>query len=235
MGRCRVARHPRVRLRFTRQDRETRRVERLNRSLKPLQPRHKPLLMRHVTELPRKYTRRKPIQNSVSAGETASSDVERIEGLIIGDYVKPERGIMPTTVKKIAEACGVSKATVRRRLEELGLNDDQHITVVGQKHLVSDYAASAVAASLSNHGKEEDGEPEQSTVEGMYERYIAVLEADKASLTAQIAEKDRLLAERDARIAELTDSIIEMNAKLADAQIQQKRSWWNRLLGRGGE
>lgn len=142
---------------------------------------------------------------------------------------------MPTTVKKIAEACGVSKATVRRRLEELGLNDDQHITVVGQKHLVSDYAASAVAASLSNHGKEEDGEPEQSTVEGMYERYIAVLEADKASLTAQIAEKDRLLAERDARIAELTDSIIEMNAKLADAQIQQKRSWWNRLLGRGGE
>ena len=128
---------------------------------------------------------------------------------------------MPTTIKKIAESCGVSKATVRRRLEELGLNNDQHVTVAGQKHIVSDYAASAVAASLANHAKAEDSEPGQNTVEAMYERYITLLEADKARLESQVAEKDR-------EMARLNEAIVDLASKVAESQ--KRPSLWERLL-----
>lgn len=127
---------------------------------------------------------------------------------------------MPTTIKEIAEACGVSKATVRRKLAELGLADCPHVTKEGQRHIVSDRAASAVASALSKQEAPPKAESAPETVEGMFERYIAVLEADKARLAAQVAEKDR-------EIARLNESIVELASKVVE---QRRPSLWDRLL-----
>lgn len=129
---------------------------------------------------------------------------------------------MPTTIKKIAETCGVSKATVRRRLEELDLMGNGHVTKQGQKMIVSDHAASLVAASLADREAAPATPQRQETTSAIHERYIALLEADKARLEAQVAEKDR-------EIAELSRQVAEIASKLAS---QRKPSIWDRLLPR---
>ena len=54
---------------------------------------------------------------------------------------------MPT-IKELADACGASKPTVKRRLQELGLWDG-HVNKQGATFVVDDYAASALSASPS--------------------------------------------------------------------------------------
>lgn len=136
---------------------------------------------------------------------------------------------MPTTVKEIAEACGVSKATVRRKLDEMGFMDDGHVTKEGQRHVVSDHAASAVASALSKTMPSLDAEGSLEKVEGMYERYIALLEADKARLESQLADKDREISRLLEANAELTRELADMAKKVASG----RKSFWQRLLPRG--
>lgn len=122
---------------------------------------------------------------------------------------------MPT-IKQIAQGCGVSKSTARRKLEELGLLDDGHTTKVGKTLYVSDYAASVVASALT------ESETETHTISTpteIHNRYIAVLEEDKARLIAQVEEKDK-------EIARLNEALINLSHKLAD----QKLTFWQRLL-----
>lgn len=130
---------------------------------------------------------------------------------------------MPTTVKEIAEVCGVSKATVRRKLEELGFMDDGNVTKSGQKMTVSDRAASAVAAALSKQVESGKG---AETIEGMYERYIALLEADKSRLEAQVADRDREITRLLEANAELTREMADLAKKVASG----RKSFWQRLL-----
>ena len=136
---------------------------------------------------------------------------------------------MPTTVKEIAEACKVSKATVRRKLDEMGFLADGHVTKEGQRHVVSDYAASAVASALSKSTPQIDPEGSLEKVEGMYERYIALLEADKTRLETQLADKDREISRLLEANAELTHELAEMAKKVAAG----KKSFWQRLLPSG--
>ena len=134
---------------------------------------------------------------------------------------------MPT-IKQIADACGVSKSTVRRKLEEMGLLEGGHATKVGKTLHVSDYAASAVSAALDGSDAVAASEP-VATPSDMHERYIASLEADKARLEAQVADKDREIARLLETNAELTREMADLAKKVAE----QPRSFWSRLLPGG--
>ena len=127
---------------------------------------------------------------------------------------------MTATIKQLADTCGVSKATVRRKLDELGYTGTSHIVKSGKTFRLSDQAASAVAAALSRQETPSKAESAPETVDSMYERYIASLEADKARLEAMVAEKDM-------EIAKLNAAILDLANKLAE---KKKPSIWSRLL-----
>lgn len=125
---------------------------------------------------------------------------------------------MPT-IKEIADACGVSKPTVTKKLKELELWES-HVNKVGSSFEVSAEAASAVAAELapSTRKVEDEPAPEKSPI-AIYEEYVKDLKEINAHLLDQLKEKD-------AQIAELQRQLSESN---------KRKSFWSRLLpgGRG--
>lgn len=120
---------------------------------------------------------------------------------------------MPT-IKEIADACGVSKPTVTKRLKEIGMWDG-HVKKVGQSFEVDAEAASAVSSELapSTRKVEEDPAQEKSPI-AVYEEYIKDLKETNDRLWDQIREKDELIA--------------ELTRKLAENQ--PKPTIWDRLL-----
>lgn len=121
---------------------------------------------------------------------------------------------MPSTIREIADACGVSKPTVTKYLKELGLwdfhvtpGDSSHPTVVDDeaRAAVSQRLASirgkAPAQSSANHEQMEadgdgvDGAPQKGTV-ALYEARIADLKAQildlQGRLDAESSEREAL-------------------------------------------
>ena len=123
---------------------------------------------------------------------------------------------MPT-IKELADACGASKPTVKRRLQELGLWDG-HVNKQGAAFVVDDYAASASVTDALN-------------------RYIASLEsqieAKDAQISALIDQNAAMSAKLDGMGERLTD-LAEQVAR-ANAIAERPRGLFGRLLGPGRE
>lgn len=145
---------------------------------------------------------------------------------------------MPT-IKELADACGASKPTVKRRLQELGLWDG-HVNKQGATFVVDDYAASALSASLGATGDATGGDAGQdapASVTDALNRYIASLEAQieakDGQISALIEQNAAMSAKLDGMGAKLTD-LAEQVAR-ANAIAERPRGLFGRLLGPGRE
>lgn len=123
---------------------------------------------------------------------------------------------MPT-IKEIADACGVTKPTVTKKLKELGMWAS-HVSKSGNTFTVTDEAASAVAASLVPSAVSDRGEQPKHDNSSVYEAYIADLKLQNERLWEQVREKDALIAELTQKLAE-----------------NSKPSFWSRLLPGAGK
>ena len=115
---------------------------------------------------------------------------------------------MPSTLREIAELCGVSKQTVRNRLVSMGLWD-HHVTVgdATTPSAVDDEASAAVAAALTGKRRPmATSQPElplatddhTRQVTELYEARLADLRDRIAALEAEKADlQDRLTDARD--------------------------------------
>lgn len=145
---------------------------------------------------------------------------------------------MPT-IKELADACGASKPTVKRRLQELGLWDG-HVNKQGAAFVVDDYAASALSASLAAGGDATGADAAQdapASVTDALNRYIASLEsqieAKDAQISALIDQNAAMSAKLDGMGERLTD-LAEQVAR-ANAIAERPRGLFGRLLGPGRE
>lgn len=145
---------------------------------------------------------------------------------------------MPT-IKELADACGASKPTVKRRLQELGLWDG-HVNKQGATFVVDDYAASALSASLGASGDATGAGAAQdapASVTDALNRYIASLEsqieAKDAQISALIDQNAAMSAKLDGMGERLTD-LAEQVAR-ANAIAERPRGLFGRLLGPGRE
>lgn len=145
---------------------------------------------------------------------------------------------MPT-IKELADACGASKPTVKRRLQELGLWDG-HVNKQGATFVVDDYAASALSASLGAGGDSTGADAAQdapASVTDALNRYIASLEsqieAKDAQISALIDQNAAMSAKLDGMGERLTD-LAEQVAR-ANAIAERPRGLFGRLLGPGRE
>lgn len=147
---------------------------------------------------------------------------------------------MPSTFKQIAESCGVTKPTVRRRIDELELW--QHVNQDATPFLVDDYACSALAASFGEvQDKRRTGttpESPEDAAADVVNRYIASLEsrsdADSETIAALIAANSAL----SERVSALTDSVERLSEQVAALSVkvaERPVPFWSRLLGSGGE
>lgn len=109
---------------------------------------------------------------------------------------------MPT-IKEIADACGVSKPTVTKKLKELGMWDT-HVNKVGMSFEVDAEAASAVAAILSPSVRETEPEPPapEKSVLDVYAEYIEELKDMNGKLWERLKEKDDQIADLQRQLAE---------------------------------
>lgn len=145
---------------------------------------------------------------------------------------------MPT-IKELADACGASKPTVKRRLQELGLWDG-HVNKQGATFVVDDYAASALSSSLGAGGDGTGTDAAQdapASVTDALNRYIASLEsqieAKDAQISALIDQNAAMSAKLDGMGERLTD-LAEQVAR-ANAIAERPRGLFGRLLGPGRE
>lgn len=145
---------------------------------------------------------------------------------------------MPT-IKELADACGASKPTVKRRLQELGLWDG-HVNKQGATFVVDDYAASALSASLGAGGDATGADAAQdapASVTDALNRYIASLEsqieAKDGQISALIEQNAAMSAKLDGMGERLTD-LAEQVAR-ANAIAERPRGLFGRLLGPGRE
>lgn len=145
---------------------------------------------------------------------------------------------MPT-IKELADACGASKPTVKRRLQELGLWDG-HVNKQGATFVVDDYAASALSASLGATGDatgSDAGQDAPASVTDALNRYIASLEAQieakDGQISALIEQNAAMSAKLDGMGERLTD-LAEQVAR-ANAIAERPRGLFGRLLGPGRE
>ena len=152
---------------------------------------------------------------------------------------------MTSTFKQIADACGVTKPTVRRRIDELDLW--AHVNQDATPFLVDDYACSVLAASfgeaqdrrrVATVDEDRDEVAGADAATDVMNRYIASLEArieaDRRTMDALIASNNAL-AERMNALTESSERIAEQVAALSVKVAERPAPFWSRLLGNGGE
>lgn len=143
---------------------------------------------------------------------------------------------MPT-IKELADACGASKPTVKRRLQELGLWDG-HVNKEGSAFVVDDFAASALASSFDVQRVDDDSpRPVESgsSVIASLERYISSLEKQLEAKDSQIAALVDQSRDLSSRLDSMSSRISELSEQVgrAAAAADRPRGFWDRLLGPG--
>lgn len=140
---------------------------------------------------------------------------------------------MPTA-KQIARELGVSKQTVLKKLDDLGLRRAHAEVVDGRGTLAIDhFAAAAIADALTKaertperpekgRGSDRAGEVWREYAEALKSR-LSAADAEAAGLRQELAAKNLQIEEMQARMARQQETI---NALVG-------RSWLDRLLGRG--
>lgn len=146
------------------------------------------------------------------------------------------------SVKQLAAELGVNKATIFRKMDELGLRE-AHTTNDGPRGAldVDAYACSAIADAL---GKAPDGPKTAEKTEtasainnDAAKALTTVVDVLREQLRAA-DERERLATEaHKVEIAEKNRQIAELQAQLKDANDRldaaRGRSWLDRLFGRG--
>lgn len=135
---------------------------------------------------------------------------------------------MPT-IREIAEACGTTKQTVTARLKELGLWEG-HVSKSGRAFSVDDYAASAVADALKDaaSGQERGGRQDAGA-----DAALVAVDALKTALSASQEQSRALSRELDAKNEQIRSLMAELAAARETIDRLSRRSWLDRLLGRG--
>lgn len=140
---------------------------------------------------------------------------------------------MPTA-KQIAKELGVSKQTVLKKLDDLGLRRAHAEVVDGRGTLAIDhFAAAAIADALTkaertperpekSRGSDRAGEVWREYAEALKSR-LSAADAEAAGLRQELAAKNLQIEEMQAQMARQQQTI---NALVG-------RSWLDRLLGRG--
>lgn len=140
---------------------------------------------------------------------------------------------MPTA-KQIARELGVSKQTVLKKLDELGLRRAHAEVVDGRGTLAIDhFAAAAIADALTkaertperpekSRGSDRAGEVWREYAEALKSR-LSAADAEAAGLRQELAAKNLQIEEMQAQMARQQETI---NALVG-------RSWLDRMLGRG--
>ena len=140
---------------------------------------------------------------------------------------------MPTA-KQIAKELGVSKQTVLKKLDDLGLRRAHAEVVDGRGTLAIDqYAAAVIADALTKAdkaserpekgcGSDRAGEVWREYAEALKSR-LSAADAEAAGLRQELAAKNLQIEEMQAQMARQQETI---NALVG-------RSWLDRLLGRG--
>lgn len=138
---------------------------------------------------------------------------------------------MPT-IREIAEACGTTKQTVTARLKELGLWDG-HVSKAGRAFEVDDYAASAVADALKDATDGRESAGKAGNQGGGADAALVAVEALKTALSASQEQSRALSRELDAKNEQIRSLMAELAAARETIDRLSRRSWLDRLLGRG--
>ena len=145
------------------------------------------------------------------------------------------------SVKQLAAELGVNKATIFRKMDELGLRED-HTTNDGPRGAldVDAYACSAIADALGKGEQKPTPQPSQPNDKTDGESAAAlttVIEVLRDQLRAAEERERRAAEDHKIELTEKNRQIEELQAQLRDANDRldaaRSRSWVDRLLGRG--
>ena len=142
---------------------------------------------------------------------------------------------MPT-IKELSDVLGMSKPTVKRKLQDLGLWDG-HVNKTGTTFSVDDYAASVLSREVDGAAQAEDRRDDVAH-EGVVDslnRYIASLERQLEAKDGQIAaliEQNGELSEKLDVMGDRLTGLAEQVAR-ANALAERPHGLWDRLLGPG--
>lgn len=159
--------------------------------------------------------------------------VKLTKNVLITDVMSNEGVHMPTA-KQIARELGVSKQTVLKKLDDLGLRRAHAEVVDGRGTLdIDHFAAAAIADALTKaertperpekgRGSDRAGDVWREYAEALKSR-LSAADAEAAGLRQELAAKNLQIEEMQAQMARQQETI---NALVG-------RSWLDRLLGRG--
>lgn len=142
---------------------------------------------------------------------------------------------MPT-IKELSDVLGMSKPTVKRKLQDLGLWDG-HVNKTGTTFSVDDYAASVLSREVDGAAQVEDRRDDVAH-EGVVDslnRYVASLERQLEAKDGQIAaliEQNGELSEKLDVMGDRLTGLAEQVAR-ANALAERPHGLWDRLLGPG--
>lgn len=145
------------------------------------------------------------------------------------------------SVKQLAAELGVNKATIFRKMDDLGLRED-HTTNDGPRGAldVDAYACSAIADALGKGEQKPTPQPSQPNDKTDGESAAAlttVIEVLRDQLRAAEERERRAAEDHKIELTEKNRQIEELQAQLRDANDRldaaRSRSWFDRLLGRG--
>lgn len=145
------------------------------------------------------------------------------------------------SVKQLAAELGVNKATIFRKMDELGLRED-HTTNDGPRGAldVDAYACSAIADALGKGAQSPAPQPSQSSGktegESTATALATVVEVLRDQLRAAEERERRAAEDHKIELAEKNRQIEDLQAQLREANDRldaaRGRSWFDRLLGR---
>ena len=148
------------------------------------------------------------------------------------------------TVKDLADKLGVSKPTIVKQLDALGLRED-HAAPTGPRGAleIDSFAASAIADAIlkTRTDDEPDDRAENDTDrdsrafedEGtiaVYREYVSSL---KSALSDSNSRYDRLAAELDQKNAQIERLQRQLEAATKTIEKLSTRSWFDRMFNRG--
>ena len=148
------------------------------------------------------------------------------------------------TVKDLADKLGVSKPTIVKQLDALGLRED-HAAPTGPRGAleIDSFAASAIADAIlkARTDDEPDDRAENDTDrdsrafedEGaiaVYREYVSSL---KSALSDSNSRYDRLAAELDQKNAQIERLQRQLEAATKTIEKLSTRSWFDRMFNRG--
>lgn len=120
---------------------------------------------------------------------------------------------MEITIKELADALGVSKPTISKAIDALGIQAE--LRKVSNRFVLSETQAAAIKSQILQNSETEITQKPQSETE---KSLISLLESQITILQEQLSVKDAQIAMQSEQISALTSSLQSSTAALAKAQ-----------------